>query len=487
MHEPSPSHRNLVVLLLALAAVKLGLLLAIGPVHTPDSDWYIDIADFISGDRGWLRAVDLNGFWQPPTAFRILGYPALIAVAKTMSPAYWDWLVVLVQFGLSIVATRFVYLLAVRLANSEKVALFAAAAHGVGQGFVMDQCILTDSLNASILIMVASILGIAVMDKKAPTVRAVAGLGTLVLGAFLLREAGSVLQYLYWPLVLYWIVTCSRGRARGAVLMLAFMAPMVAGVQAYKAWNQMRTGERFVTTTAQVTLFQPSVELETRGIPVFAGDALLAGMAPLVHFNATHLMDNLYKINEHLAKQQGLNALEISAYGYAHYFENWRTRPRDMLRFTLANFRGKQAFLAFMPAESLNQLITWSGGANLAPAKGRLWSNLFENGRVDQLVMVGVRGVSRALSALITLAFLIGVPIITFREAQQKRRNLMAYEPKVVLMQIYWLMYFGYSFAYAMVHLEMRYLMPVEPLSMLIGMTVLHGTWARFKQRRTLP
>lgn len=168
MNEQPYPHRNLLILLLALIVVKTAFLVILGPVHTPDSRVYSEFAGHMFIDTGWLREVDLNKFWQPLTAFRIIGYPLLIATAKTITPMYWDWLLVLAQFSLSLVATAFVYRLAVRLIGNVKIALFAAAAHGLGQGFVMDQCILTDSLNGSLLVIMASYVGIAVLDKKTP-------------------------------------------------------------------------------------------------------------------------------------------------------------------------------------------------------------------------------------------------------------------------------------------------------------------------------
>ena len=58
-------------------------------------------------------------------------------------------------------------------------------------------------------------------------------------------------------------------------------------------------------------------------------------------------------------------------------------------------------------------------------------------------------------------------------KTRQNTWRVSAYEPLSVVVLLYWLGYFGYTLAYAMVSLEMRYLKPVEPFSKVIGATYL--------------
>lgn len=85
---------------------------------------------------------------------------------------------------------------------------------------------------------------------------------------------------------------------------------------------------------------------------------------------------------------------------------------------------------------------------------------------------------------IILLAFLAGVPLYALREVRQNRANLAAYDVKTSLMFLYWMVYMGYTVVYALVHLEMRYLMPVEPLSMVAGLVMCHLLWQSYKQKR---
>ena len=84
-----------------------------------------------------------------------------------------------------------------------------------------------------------------------------------------------------------------------------------------------------------------------------------------------------------------------------------------------------------------------------------------------------IRCLSRAVSVLILLAFSVGASIVIVSKARQNTWWVSAYEPLSVVVLLYWLAYFGYALACAMVSLEMRYLEPVEPFSTVIGATYL--------------
>ena len=228
--------RSFWVLLALLAGIKIALLVILGPIHMPDSNGYQRFADLIVAGDGWFTTVDLAGPIRPLTAFRVAGYPLLLAAAKRIAPVHWDWIVVAIQMLLSLVATTFLFRLASRLCGSVALGLFAAAAYGLGLSLVMDQSIVTDSLNSSLLVIVAAHAGIGILERRTPHVLEMLGLGILVLLAFLLREAGSYLQFLYWPLILFWAAADGRsgGWLRPALLMLVFAAPMFVGVEAYE-------------------------------------------------------------------------------------------------------------------------------------------------------------------------------------------------------------------------------------------------------------
>jgi hypothetical protein len=144
-----------------LIALKVGVLLVFGPTIAPDSTGYIAYADAILD--GSFRHVDLAGITQPITLTRIIGLPALIAAPKIIAGQYWAWLVVLLQFAVSVCAKVFVYRLAWAFRLGVWLSLFVATAQATAMQFVVDQAVLTDSLCRSTMTIASCILAIAVL------------------------------------------------------------------------------------------------------------------------------------------------------------------------------------------------------------------------------------------------------------------------------------------------------------------------------------
>ncbi len=79
-----------------------------------------------------------------------------------------------------------------------------------------------------------------------------------------------------------------------------FVLPVFAGADLYKSWNEYRTGERFVTTPAQIAMFYPAFELEKREIHTVSRDPLLDDMEPLESWSDTTRVDYILRIRDHL-------------------------------------------------------------------------------------------------------------------------------------------------------------------------------------------
>ena len=75
------------------------------------------------------------------------------------------------QIAVSLTATAVIAHLALALTGRRWVALFAGLAHGTATGFTLDQCILTDSLNASLLIIAAARIGLDMLAGRYPSDR----------------------------------------------------------------------------------------------------------------------------------------------------------------------------------------------------------------------------------------------------------------------------------------------------------------------------
>lgn len=474
--DVSVNPRAVVGVFAAIIAFKVWLLFAIGPVFTPDSYGYDQFADFLAANSAWITQERLH--WdlnlvevRPKTLFRVMGYPLLVMAAKALSADHWAYLLVVLQAVVSLGASIYVYRLSRALGIGASTALFVAFVHGTGQAMLFDLCILTDSLNASLLVILGCHVGVAVLAERKPHLGEVAALGGLVFLAFLLREGNSYLQILYWPLIAYWALRVMDTKARAVVMFLAFVVPMVLGVEGYKTWNQVRTGERFVTIGGNTAFYVPLAYLQRDGIDVFGQDALLADMPPLPPGPGV-VTPIRNTVHTHLARVHGLNELEIVAHGRKMFFAAWREHTADMAALTLSHMREKQALLAVMTVNAADTAVTWATGQSPFPKPGALKANVLEGGRYDQLLMVAGRTVERVLSLAVSAAFLLGVPLAVIFALRRDGLGLFCANPKAALMGYFWLLYFGYVGFYALISLEMRYLLPVTPFVIVSGMAL---------------
>ncbi|MEQ8229015.1 MAG: hypothetical protein RIA64_13090 [Rhodospirillales bacterium] len=459
------------VTLAALAAVKAALLTVLGPVYLPDSSDYVLFANKILNGGDWIHRLDLSAEDIPLTAFRGIGYPALIALYKTLFGGIWDWALILSQFFLSLGATAAIWRLARRLSGRTWVAVIAAMGQGLGLALVLDQCILTDSLHATLLTLVAATLALSLLDGRPPTVARALWLGLILLTAFLLREAGAVMHLALWPLAIAWCLGTGRGLAHAALCFVLFLTPLVLGIQGYKAWNQMRTGERFITTVGETAMYHPVLDLARHGYPVFAEDPLLADadLLPLHPIPGV----SFSKIIQHLRSQHSMNALDITRHANALFHEHWRRYPLARTKIVLGRLSPRYAFVPFMPLSGPERLSLWAGGSTPFPAPGEIWRNLFDHGRIDQAALIGIRTLARALSAALTFAFLIGVPLVVIRHLAHEKWRMSTLSRRDLALGTLWLFVTAYPAAYALVYLEDRYLAPVAPFAAVIGLALL--------------
>ncbi|MEP4860488.1 MAG: hypothetical protein ABJV68_13145 [Paracoccaceae bacterium] len=468
--------RALWAMLVILAAVKAGFLAVLGPVFLPDSDDYVLFANAVLAGGDWLRSLDLHSELLPLTAFRVIGYPALIALFKVLFGGAWDWFLIALQMILSLGATAMIWRLTLRLTGRMWPAAVAAAAQGLGLAFVLDQCVLTDSLHAALLTFLAAHMALGLLDRRAPGMVEALGLGLILLAAFLLREAGAVMHLALWPLILTWTLKTGGGLRRTGIVLVVFLLPLMLGIQAYKSWNQMRSGERFVTTVAQTAMYHPVLDLARRGLPVFAEDPLLSdapGLLPLhpipgVTFTA---------INRHLKTAHGMSALAVARHAETLFYDHWRRHPLDRASIYLGRMDPRYAYLAFMPLSGPERLSLWAGGTTPFPGPGEIRRNLFEHGRVDQALLLAARTLARLISTVLTAAFLIGVPIVVIRSLARGAWRPSALETRPLTFAALWLFALAWPAVYALVYLEDRYLAVTTPFVAVIGLAFI-APWA---------
>jgi hypothetical protein len=482
------SRRQIVFGIFALIAILKVLLVAVyGPIFVPDTSGYIAVANEMLKSHAWLNDAQLSAGPFPPLAIRMIGYPAAVAVAMKIGGPLWSYLIVALQFTMTMAALWALYALGIKLRLAWGLALFAVVAFATSDQLVTDQCILTDSLNADIIILAVCILAYgAASDRPLSLWRATAA-GALLVPAFLLREAMPFLATTMLPLV---AVRCFRdwsGRAaiRAVLACALLLLPLMGTAEIYKAWNRHRTGEGFVTTSAQLTLMLAQLVAAKHDHQVFAGDTPLDRA---VRQTARHYdFGDITPINRELI-EQGYRPTEIAQMSQAHYFATWLTKPWAMLHVLRDRTSEHAAKLAFHPLSASCELIEWATTIRQCPDYRdllRAARSGFSREPLGQPIFFLLETFELTISIALFSAFVLGAPPLW---VASWRRNGWACAGRESVILALWAMYVGWFVLYAVVNMESRYMNPVLPFSILGGLIVwqelarrvrMHGGWVR--------
>lgn len=437
-----------------LLAFKLALLWALGPAFLPDTGGYQAVAEMIA--TGTLGAQDLTATVIPPSLFRIVGYPLVIAAVTAIGGAAWPWLLVGAQLALSVAATVMVHATARRLGLSRWASLGAALAQATSLPLVLDQAVLTDSLYGSLTVMAACLLLRAVLAESGRAFGTVAAAGMLVALAFLLREATLFLAVGFLPLAALAARGCGRwAPLRAATLVIVFVLPLALVQHGYREWNRARIGLPIITTGGQTNMIFAISKAARHDPGVFDGDSPVA-RASRATFQTYEFVEVL-EVNQRLFAEYGLTAPDIAKAGTAAYLQAWRQHFMSMLMVPLNHLRANQAQLTIRPLESVRELILWCKGDDGGFARWRA----VKDGKWWMAPVAALDGVSKAAAVVVFAAFALLTPWRLWRGDGATTANLA--------MAGGWLLYFCFLGAYALVHLETRYVAPVVPLSILGG------------------
>jgi hypothetical protein len=454
-----------------IAVLKVALVAIYGPISVPDTSGYVTLARAILKSDTWLHDVQLSSGTFPLLAVRMIGYPLILAGAMEIGGPNWPYLVVALQFTVTIAALGAIYALALELQLSWQLGLFAVVAFATSEQLVTDQCLLTDSLNADFIIIAVFILVRGSLCGRPLSVWSAAAAGALMALAFLLREAMPFLATTMLPLL---IVRCFRGWS-GALLLRSALAgtlvllPLAATVEIYKAWNSHRSGERFVTTTAQVTLVLALIKAAKHDHRVFDGDTPLDQAARQAVHN--YVFDEVAPINNDLI-DRGYRPTDIARMSQAHYFATWESQPLAMLHILGDHVSEAAAKLAFRPLAASCDIIEWATSVRECPDYRDLLRAVrsgFAHEPPGNLAFFLFQTCELAVSIGLFSAFVLGVPVLW---VWSWRRDGWRVAGREWLVFTFWAMYVGWFLLYAAVNMERRYMNPVVPLSILGGLVV---------------
>lgn len=448
---PTKKGGSFAAALVVLAAIKLIFLLVFHPIETPDTGGYDAVATAIAAGT-WASPVPMAGP-APMALFRMPGYPAVLAVAGELAGDHARWLVVALQNLLSLAAAVASFGLARKAGLAPRLSALVMVVTGLALPLLLDLALLTDSLNASLLCFILCLLAGRVLTGRplAPLSGLLAGLA--LAACFLMREGTIYLAVVLLPLAL---AAAWPLKARQAVAVILFFAPLLATHQAYVAWNRLRTGAAITTTGAQTTMVYALVKAARHDMAVFDGDTALDRVARRTLKDKT--FDEVQLIVTALYDQEGRNAVSQSGEAFAVFFRAWRQHPLAMIRVPLDHMRANQAQLILRPVESLREVVLWAWTTDHDIGR---WRTIRE-GKWWNAPLVAVDGLCKAVAITVFAAFTLLTPWRAWRE---RLGTPMARAGLGV-----WLFYFGLLGTYALVSLETRYMAGAVPASAVFGL-----------------
>ncbi len=461
-----------------LAGLKAGLLVTFGPAFLPDSGGYINFAGQIISGAAWKP--DATMLADPIIVTRMIGYPAIIALCMAVAGHAWPYLLIALQSGASLIAALFVYALSRQLGLSRAVALFAVTAFATSTQLTLDQCILTDSLNASMIIIGTCILTFGASTGRPLRLQQAFAGGLCFAEAMLIREAMQVLFVTLLPLLgVRWLLA---KRTLAQFLYAAFvLVPLVVAIAGYMSWNQYRYGHSFITVGTGAPMLLSLTYAAAYDPTFFAGDSPLRTAARRLPNREPNAY--MQQIQQQLEKE-GYSATDIVHMIRTEYLQSWRSHAAAMLHVMRNQFSENLLKLAFRPLSSACVTAAWSSGQEQCPdyrdeirsIRRGSW-----HASIGTIVYFVATTVERTVSIVLTLNFAIGTPLVVLLAWQAQTLGL---RPIALTAASLWAMYLGWMSAFAFFQLDTRYLAPVNQIPIAVGLSVLVLSTARFRRPR---
>lgn len=460
-----------------VALLKLALLWLYGPIHTPDTGGYIGYAAAMLKSTAWLHDAGLADNAVPLLAVRMAGYPAVLAGAQLLFGPAWEYAVVFLQYALSFAASYAMYRLALELTLPPRLALAVTLAQMTTLSLTFDQCLLTDSLNCSFIM-----LAIYALVHGAPTGQPLRWRQALFAGAMfalalLMRDAMQILIVALLPLILVrlWLVGRRYWRMSTLACVLV-LAPMAVVAQAYKGWNEYRTGVRFLSTVPQLTLLFALGKIVDKAPEMFDGDT------PVDRAGRKYFRSNPFgeigPVNQQLF-DEGYRATDIARMAYTKYFSAWKEHPSAMFKLFHRNTSEKAAKLGIRPLAATCETIEYGSGDRQCYDYRDLYRSLPSGFSgfpfAPAAAMFIALTIEQTTAILLFAGFLLGLPITVLSRLY---RQGFAPDGITLTMTAFWVTYVTWYMAYGLIHVEDRYMMPVLLCSLIGGGFAWNEIWS---------
>lgn len=466
------ARRTLAIILVVAAIAKLALLAIVGPSFQLDSPGYVSYANEILAGTAF-RPFDLGAAALPDLAFRMPGYPLVIAGAKLLSVQHWPEIVVMLQ-GLATLATSaLIFTVLRRVFVPLWMSCFVIILYLCSESLLWDNAIMSDSLYASLFgIVVFALLGTAV-DRWRLSPLTIFGLGLLWGGSLLFRDSG--LYFTYLPLLpLAAVMWRDRGKGWFCAKPIAgFFLAVLAVVECYVAFNRYRTGVAFFGITGVANWLRPAFDMaQYHYAKPFTGDGIVAavmrGLPPVYDFPAQ------LQFLQALHERCGCNAVAMNAIVFHRYIVTVLRHPFAYIAVIWHNFNylGLGSLLAD-PLSTLNQFIELGTPVAHRIIPGLSLRHLIElhaHFSLEMLVLMILATISTTISALLFTLLILGVPYIAWHRWRAER----TFDAPLAVAFFSWFAFLSFSIAFSMIHYEARHALPILPL----GLTgIAYGLW----------
>jgi len=460
------------------------------------SDGYLRFAQTILADTTWWYDAQLENGRILSHRWRMIGYPAVIAAAIWAFGDAWLWALAVLQVIVSALAIgQFADLLRTAT-GSRGAAVFGTFAVATSASLIWDNFTLTDSLHASLLIIVCTTLaGDQLRGGRVASLPRAVLVGMALVPAVLLRDVTLYLAVIMLPLVFLWAWKLQPTLFRAVAVVIVFYLPMAATAGLYMGWNASRAGQPFLSTSSRTAVLVPLLRMAAAGEAVFERDTPLdhAARRALDEIGSDKALASSVGVMEHvraanaiLATEYGMDAVAISGAASQRFVRIVATKPAIVLRYTATQLRpGETLMLFFQPVQSFTELYELR---NDRPAVGALSSISTLVDRIsaggnrigDTILLVG-EAASRALAILLGVSYLLVFPILYFLNPGRGWRRVRT------IWFACWLIPLGTALLYGMVGLEARYLMSAIPCAVLVGVVTARELWTGPVRRRLVP
>lgn len=446
------------IMLIALfaAAVKVMVWSIYGPVYFNDTHLYEAFANYLLQDD-WQWQYTVFDDPTPVTGLRMIGYPTVIAFAQLVAGDNWQHLLVGFQIFVSLIALVTVLHWANAILQSIGKTAVVGLAVATGQAVLYDVALLPDSLFSSLAAIVLCFLCPVGGDRQRETswVWPLA-CGVAVSLMVLLRANGFHVALLFAPLALCWIASRPRNTAVHALLLIL---PIVVTVQTYTFWNQHRTGERFLSTGGQIAAFQPLYNIARMGVDPFSGDDPLSRAVRAT--TTTYAYGDIYALNTYLAKENGWTAVDIDKAGRSAFVRTVFNEPMAILKNAGKNFGFDVIRALANPAFTITETHHLITQERLFRGFSKLIKSFANLGLLEVIYTVAY-ALGALFSGLVFAAFAFLVPINVWTRPIPVADRAFQFT--------LWAGCVGVLAFYSVIHLELRYVMPLTPFILTLGL-----------------